>query len=200
MKPALQKKGLRLLQLEGNFPDVCVSMDETCPTEKGIATSSIIPVPPHSSQSRWNLPYRKRDCDLLQVCSLFRLFHLRDETCPTEKGIATKVKLRSHSLLTSRWNLPYRKRDCDTILPWFFIGIVYNWWNLPYRKRDCDMVVVAIYITPPFLWWNLPYRKRDCDLITIRKKSNCIRIHFDETCPTEKGIATWLLLGKRVIA
>jgi len=39
MKPALQKKGLRLAQLSPPYPSFQdISEDETCPTEKGIAT------------------------------------------------------------------------------------------------------------------------------------------------------------------
>jgi len=39
MKPALQKKGLRLFQYLKSLD--LLNQDETCPTEKGIATISI---------------------------------------------------------------------------------------------------------------------------------------------------------------
>ena len=125
---------------------------------------------------RWNLPYRKRDCDFT-----FGKFH---ELKPC-----------------LWWNLPYRKRDCDPCLcnplPSF---PQISWWNLPYRKRDCDRYrwiflcefpesrmkpalqkkglrlfsfnsfrLFAYKITN---WWNLPYRKRDCDTRQISRHNS----------------------------
>jgi len=68
MKPALQKKGLRHISSENCSIGNNSSIDETCPTEKGIATRLELSLPTIPS-------------------------HIYDETCPTEKGIATLLYL-----------------------------------------------------------------------------------------------------------
>ena len=140
MKPALHKKGLRLL-VKIEFIFFLIILDETCPTQKGIATfTSLISCYVLPATRGWNLPYTKRDCDnsfslntsnssmflmkpalhkkgLRQKISFrenLQVFQLHlDETCPTQKGIATDFRTILYALFLSRWNLPYTKRDCD---------------------------------------------------------------------------------------
>ena len=173
MKPALQKKGLRLI-IDG-IDMGYQTRDETCPTEKGIATS-------------WN------------SFSSSSFTSSLDETCPTEKGIATRVLpslLHSKLLLRMKPALQKKGLRLFSEVDFSFHCHTSFWWNLPYRKRDCDLCFclaitrtsfidetcptekgIATHLSGFFFLhtqerWNLPYRKRDCDLSASKNATLC---------------------------
>jgi hypothetical protein len=129
-KPALLKKGLRQYDFSNFF------------------------ITDFSSR---NLPYLKRDCDLLNIFSLVFSIQL-------SKPALLKKGLR-HPILDP---ISHTTPPCR---------------NLPYLKRDCDTTNTANLAAPHSKSRNLPYLKRDCDKENFLKFNLLTSISV-ETCPT----------------
>ncbi len=120
-KPALLKKGLRLENFTISFQNR--SKSKPALLKKGLRHNAYAQHRPTPSLCR-NLPYLKRDCDIL----------------PTES------RMTFHKI---RRNLPYLKRDCDLALRRLNSTSSQYCRNLPYLKRDCDQFRGAGW-APPF--------------------------------------------------
>jgi len=113
-----------------------------------------------------NLPYLKRDCDILSLILFTKLTSIQlSKPALLKKGLRRNythtLSIKQLILIICR-NLPYLKRDCDSWEDIPYKKTLQKCRNLPYLKRDCDTRTFVIFIS--FIRRrNLPYLKRDCD-------------------------------------
>ena len=118
MKPALHKKGLRLYSSLWKPVSLSPLRDETCPTEKGIATWQFQSLCLLLSRHRILMKPALQKKGLRPV-SIWAT--RQGNPVPLMKPALQKKGLRHfwfvfflpYPLVLVRWNLPYIKRDCD---------------------------------------------------------------------------------------